>query len=162
MAHNFEYDLIKSEAVIDFMKKAEKQRYSYFRLLLTPERMVYYDKYSNKFPLKLGIVIYWDSKGNIRQTLFNKDNSDMSFQCAGYQEDSMVFSMDTPKVHLERELIGGGTESLLIILKTGTSTIFIGYDSDEEQLNVTYCIENGWQPSVAGLLQKALDLPRKR
>ena len=159
----FDYDLIKEDAIGDFMTSAVKKRYSYFRLILTPEEMVYYNKYSDKFPLVYAIVTYWNSKGDMHQILFNKTNSNMSFQAAGYKEDSMVFCLDTPDIHLENEWAGGGNESLLITLRSNTSTIFIAYDGDHDFMNVTFCKDSvdQDQPAIAEMLQKAFNLPRR-
>lgn len=160
MAKYFDYDLVKSEDIMDFFASVERKAYGFFRVVLTPEKMVYFDKYNNKFPLSMAIIVYMDAKGTMRQVLFNKQNLNYSFQAAGKQDDCLVFSLNTETL-IEKELLSGGAERFLAVLKTETSVVFIGYDGSYEMLCTTFCKGYGDQPSVADLLQIALRLPRR-
>lgn len=109
----------------------------------------------------MGIVNYMDSKGTIRRILFNRQNQNMSFQAVGRQDDCIVFCLDTESVHIEKELLFRGAESLLIVLKTSNSVVFIGYDGDHEALAVTFCSNYDAQPSIAELMQLFFELPKR-
>ena len=161
MGKHFDYDYIQTDDLADLFETAERKRYGFFRIILTPDQMVYYDKYTNKFPLACGIVIHMDAKGTMRKILFDSSNSSMYFQAVGILDDCFAYSLHTESCHLEKELLLGGSERFIVILKTVTSVIFLTYDGGYEKIGCTFCMEYNDQPSVVNLLQMALELPKR-
>ena len=155
-------DLIESEDLAKCFRRADKRPENFIRIALNEDGMHLNYRNTADFEIFQALIFIWDIHGNICRYDFHQNDPKHSFYAAADPNNFMAVVLDDPNYPLERLYMFDSSESLMGMLKTENSTVFIIYDGESDHVGYGYYLENEGYPLVYEKLMSLFEISRPR